>query len=161
MLENLTAKVFLLLVLILGLALIAYGMRDFIRAYKSNSWPSVKGDIFSSYSNEEVVHSDDSDDGTVKYYIKLQYSYSVNNKDYEGSNINLSSNFYTDEAEAKRTLKKYPENLQLDIFFDPDNPGLSVLEPGVHTGWWVGFILGGALFTFLSLIFLWMVSNPK
>ena len=57
--------------------------------------------ITSSYRSSEVVRGDDDNPDTIKYYVKLRYSYIVDNKDVEGDAINLSSDIYNDELDAK------------------------------------------------------------
>ena len=121
---------------LLGLGLIAIGLRSIYFRLASKSWPTVIGRIMAS---EMGRHSDKH--GTV-YTADIQYDYTVNEKLYSGNLISFGHADTSNSDDARSDLNEYPVNKEVKIYYDPDNPHRSVLQPGVGNGGFVVILFG-------------------
>ena len=145
---------FILLLLAGGCAASFFGWRAVMRSLASSGWPSTNGKIIDSRVEEEKVRRTGS--GTNKnplnqkrYQPKIDYTYSVNDKSFKGTRISYSDHGYLGKsksvtvigvtryssnanakASAQKIAKKYHKGKKVTVFYMPDNPGESVLEPG-------------------------------
>ncbi|MDG1132428.1 MAG: DUF3592 domain-containing protein [Opitutales bacterium] len=145
---------FILLLLAGGCAASFFGWRAVMRSLASSGWPSTNGKIIDSRVEEEKVRRTGS--GTNKtplnqkrYQPKIDYTYSVNDKSFNGTRISYSDHGYLGKsksvtvigvtryssnanakASAQKIAKKYHKGKKVTVFYMPDNPGESVLEPG-------------------------------
>ncbi|WP_346854458.1 DUF3592 domain-containing protein [uncultured Draconibacterium sp.] len=103
-------------------------------AEASKSWPQVQGVI----SFSELNKTRDSD-GNDMYSASVQYSYSVDGKEYSGSNIRTVDGQTSVKGSVKKTLKKYETGTSVSVYYDPEFPNTAVLEPG--TGFLFGMLL--------------------
>lgn len=145
---------FILLLIFGGLAASFFGWRSVSRSLASTDWPSVDGKIIESGVEEERTrHSGsakkDAPLNQKTYRPKIAYSYKVDEKEYTGSRIAYgdhgfigkskkitingvtyhNSNFEA-KAAAQKIAKKYPKGKKVTVYYMPDNPGESLLEPG-------------------------------
>lgn len=107
----------LLFYLIAGLfnIVLLVALRQFLidRRYLSQSinWPCTRGIV-------TAVHKDSE---TQKYTIGVEYEYDVNGRTYHNGNVNFTL----------RDIKvDYKQGMAVDVFYRPDDPQTSVLEPG-------------------------------
>jgi len=78
----------------------------------SQSWPSVAGTI--TKSEEEV-----DDDMT---YDAIAYVFIVNDRQYTGERVSFGF--------SSHALERYPVGRTVQVYYSPENPTVSVLEPG-------------------------------
>ncbi|WP_442786015.1 DUF3592 domain-containing protein [Hypnocyclicus thermotrophus] len=66
------------------------------------------------------------------YNLKIEYNYSVNEKKYNGDNIyfGYKPSKFSFVLEKKRG--QYDVGNIVIVFYDPLNPEISVIEPGIH-----------------------------
>ena len=145
---------FILFLIVGGLAASFFGWRSVIRSLASSDWPSVDGKIIESRVEEKKVQRTGS--GTNKtplnqkrYQPKVDYTYSVNDKSFKGSRISYSDHGYLGKSKkitimgvtryssnadakagAQKIAKKYPKGKKVTVYYMPDNPSESLLEPG-------------------------------
>jgi hypothetical protein len=115
--------VFLFFLLLL-LSCFSYGIAGFYKAVKSNSWPTATGIILSS----QVIKPSGK---STKYIADIKYSYKSNNKEYHSNKFN-ASNARGISGWARNVVKQYPINSSAKIYYNPDNPEDSVIEPGLQ-----------------------------
>jgi len=114
------------------------------KANASLSWPNVPGTVIES----EMDQYRDEEDGRM-YRAIVVYEYSLDGGEFESDRISLDGNFSTpDRTLIFETLKKYPVDQQVTVFYNPASPAESALEPGTSTG---GYIVYGLGFGFLGL----------
>lgn len=66
-------------------------------------------------------------------YLDLLYRYKVDGRDYEGSFV-TPGNFRVGDQE-KALARRFPEGLQVPVFYHPTNPSIAVLDPvGLRPG---------------------------
>ena len=70
---------------------------------------------------------------------------------YKSERINFGESFVSrNEHKVKRAEARYPPKAEILVYYDPDNPAFSVLEPGViWDSLWAGyfFLFFGVIFT--------------
>ena len=124
--------------LVLGLSLLGVGIKKYIVSQESKSWPSVKGVVVSS-----SMRVDQHDIEVEQYHAHVSYEYVVDAKEFYSR-----KEYLLQKAEAKSYVEKYPEGSEIDVFYQPDNPKITMLEPGTQKGWTLMFV--GLFFSLLS-----------
>jgi len=132
--------------LAIGFGLSFWGWNILQNAKASSSWPTAEGMVTSS----EVARVSDADGG-VTYSPELTYEYSTSNTAYEGHTIKFGENSYSSRRKAEGIASGYPIGKKVIVYYDPQDPERSVLEPGVSGGSYI--VLGiGILFGIIGLI---------
>jgi hypothetical protein len=132
--------------LVIGAGLAYWGWNILQDARASSSWPTAEGLV----TNSEVSHSSDAEGGDT-YSPEVTYTYTVRDSLYENNTIKFGENAYDSRRTADRIAASYPSGKTVTVYYDPENPDRSVLEPGVSAGSYI--VLGiGVLFILISLI---------
>ncbi len=123
------------LILTLGTGAFVIGIQEFIAAKSSGNWPSVNGIIF--HSEVKVTRESGSRSGatsrtTYSYQPVVNYQYLVNDKQLTGETIRYG--LVTNRPRAEETVAKYPLKAKVIVYYNPDKPEQSVLEPGYSGG---------------------------
>lgn len=127
--------------LFMGLLFIVFGIRNHSLGKESENWPVVQGTLVSESSSQKK-----------KKRVHVFYEYSVNGITYKNSRVN----FADDKASKKKIRDQFNVGDKLKVYYQPDNPEQSVLEPGASTGGLVVKIVGGLFCLALSIVFLMM-----
>lgn len=110
--------------LALGLIIILHGIASWIDAYQSKNWLQVKAELkqcFVRYSQSDEV-----------YQPVVKYEFYLKGKKYNGRNIDFSD-AYGSKASAEAKINRVKNNADnLYVYYKPDDPTLSVIEPGTH-----------------------------
>lgn len=93
-------------------------------AKASDSWPSVMGVVISSGINESYS------DNTKMYSPDVFYEYSVNDEPFTGSRIKSIDGSTSSYSSVINTIQKYQEGKNVSVYYNPEAPGISMLEPG-------------------------------
>lgn len=124
-----------------GLAVYA-GWRDYCRAKATADWPSTAGEIVSA---ETVGGYTDS----VKSYWVVRpvvsYAYNVGGQELIGDRLTFKPRqrrLERSEQAAQETIAQYKKGQQVRVFYSPDDPTQSVLEPGSADGLLVPSLIG-------------------
>jgi len=132
--------------LLIGMGLSYWGWNILQDARASASWPTIDGKVVKS----EVTHSIDSDGGD-SYSPEITYVYIVNNEQLANKTIKFGENSYSSRKKAEGIAASYPVGKNVTVYYDPQQPDKSVLEPGVSGGSYI--VLGiGVLFILITLI---------
>ena len=83
---------------------------------KSIKWPSIKGTIIESFITKYNRGS----------HATIRYTYSINDISYTSNRVT----FY--DFNILGWAEKYPKGAEVIVYFDPDFPERSVLEPGAN-----------------------------
>ena len=95
-------------------------------AEASKSWLKTEGII----AHSDIQRSRNND-GKTMYSADIRYEFYVEKELFEGDKISFGSGFSSSSSSlAKKKLKKYPLNKKVDVYYDPEFPGSSVLNPG-------------------------------
>ncbi len=112
-----------------------WGINTVRNASVSKNWPAVPGTITVS----QVAISTD-DDGTT-YSADVQFKYVVNDRWYTADTVNFGEYGSGNRSRAEKIVARYPPGSQVTVYYNPDNPGTAVLEPGVTWGSYFGFLM--------------------
>ena len=116
--------------LFVGLGLIISGIRDVVHGQRSKSWPQILGEIRSS--EYEMKVSESYDDVTVSHYARVSYKYVVNGIEYQSNTVFIGDGDTSSDYLSKQRVKKYTPGSNVQVYYDPESPENSVLEPGIH-----------------------------
>lgn len=98
-------------------------------AASSKSWPTVQGVI--TRSDIDVWNRD----GKTHYQPDIAYTYYLDDKQYSSSKINAGEAPMDNNVNsAKKIQSKYPAGKEVTVWYDPELPASSALEPGIKTG---------------------------
>jgi Protein of unknown function (DUF3592) len=99
---------------------------QYIRAKKSRDWPTTSGQIISSSLQVRYFK------GMKGYYAEIRYRYRVGDTNYEGNQISFNR-VHAAVAEAwQPVVDAYLVGRDVNVYYDPKNPSIAVLEPGLH-----------------------------
>jgi hypothetical protein len=106
--------------ILVGLALFAgwYFLRK--KAKATGQWPSTRGRVVASDINR---YRDT--DGEYQEVVRVTYDYAVAGTTLRGNRISTSG---SGSGTAKAKLARYRPGTEVDVFYDPGNPAVAVLE---------------------------------
>ncbi|MBS1812473.1 MAG: DUF3592 domain-containing protein [Acidobacteria bacterium] len=110
-----------------GAGLFYLAVPKLIISYHNQTWPSVVGQIVDSRWQNKLV-SQNAARPNFKFTPKIEYSYIVDNTEYKGTTISLTSYDELDRQLGKTKLEQYPTGRRVSVYYDPRNPGVSCLE---------------------------------
>ena len=111
----------------------------------SLSWPSVEGTVHETRLGAKEQRGD------VDYHPRIQYSYEVDGRGYKSDRIDFDYPFFETEQEAQAFLEMYPVGAPLTVYYDPDDPGAALLDPGVPNV--IGVIVLGLIFLIGAFVY--------
>ncbi len=100
---------------------------DLVNDMESSAWPTTSGRIISS----KIEQSEES--GDTYFAPSLEYEYVVDERNYRSKRIRFGDFVPAlpgTTAEAEEVSLRYTSGKSVQVYFDPDDPSLSVLEPG-------------------------------
>ncbi len=111
------------------LTLIFDGMLVFnaYRQFQANSYPVATGTM--THSEVSVHHGDDS----TTYGVEVKYEYQVDGRRYEGDRYRYGQWNSSDDS-AQKIVDSLPVGKQVDVRYNPADPGDSVLAVGIQSG---------------------------
>lgn len=124
-----------MLILLVGLLFIAIGLflvfraRSIGREFKSSgNWQSAPGRIESS---EVVTHEQPREAGEkqqFRYIPTVTYSYAVAGAPFQAKRIGFNTSTLIHQNAAVEKLQPYAVGASVNVYYDPQNPSLAVLE---------------------------------
>lgn len=117
-------------------------------ARASESWPTAPGRITESELERYR------DDGKTMYTALVVYEYSVGNQQWEGDSVWFGQYSSSSRSEINRTVTQYPVGRTVDVYYQPDDPANSVLQPGATTSSYIVFSIGMVFLAIGSLLVL-------
>lgn len=137
--------IILVIVTLGGIAISMWGWRVLKQTRETGQWPSTGGVIEASEPTSET-------DDLLPYIV---YRYEVNGEVYRSSfEFPAGTNPMPEFAESY--VRKYPVGAAVAVFYNPELPEQSTLEPGTRGDWMIlalGVLmaLGGAISLLVSL----------
>ncbi len=137
----------LVMTFFLGILITIYAIASSTKPYKGKSWSEAKMNLVNCY-----VRKRRSKTGKA-YKPVVKYEFWVNDQRYTGSNLDFSQ---TDKSKRKaykiiKSLNRRAENLR--VYYNPKNPKVNIIEPGLHSINTIELIFGSVLST-IALLFL-------
>lgn len=93
-------------------------------ANASKNWPTVQGVV--SYS--DIITS--ISDGDEMYRVDIEYNYTVQTTNYKGDRIATITSSTNSLSSVEKDLRKYPVGEHVSVYYNPEAPSISMLEPG-------------------------------
>jgi Protein of unknown function (DUF3592) len=129
-----------------SLGICLYVLTVSITARQSRQWPATSGEVLSS----KVV-------GSIKQRKpEVRYVYTVNGHRHTGNRIMIGPgprNGGLGIPSAREYIRRYPKGRGVTVYFNPENPAESVLEPGMNRVVML-LLLVGMFFLLLGLFML-------
>jgi hypothetical protein len=107
------------------------------RALRSATWKRAQGHILDSKPGVDILVPE----GQLFRTPRVTYEYRVGEDIYAGTRIRYQRGW--DLTKARIAVYRYHSGEKVVVFYDPQNPGRAVLEPGARTSNWLAFL--GAL----------------
>lgn len=148
-----------LVFVITGAVILFFGIRQIQQANASLTWPSVPGVVTVSELGKHISNDDnDSTSSTTSttYSADITYDYLVDDVSYVSSAIQFGQVSSSDPAVARTVLKQYEVGKAVNVYYNPEKPSQSVLEPGLQGGTWFLPIFG-SLFLVVGIVFSYLM----
>lgn len=139
-----------------GIACLIWVASFFIESQSAMKWPQTKGQVISSLLviNHLPKFMEYNADPLRWYGTDVQYAYSVGNRSYVSNRIGVHDSDTRSPRSALAIMNKYRHHHEVPVYYDPSDPGRSVLEPGNIGDIYIPLMLGG-LCAFLGLFLLY------
>jgi hypothetical protein len=102
---------------------------------KAQNWPSVRGKIVKS----AVETFSEMEDGRSRtsHRAAVEFVYAVHGRNYHGNQVKLMVQTGGSRVFAEKVCAKYPEGSDVEVHYDPANPGTAALENPTGMSWLV------------------------
>jgi hypothetical protein len=124
-----------------GLLATLWGWLIIVKARKTQQWPSVEGQIEESFTDDKEL------------FPRVTYSYAIKDRPYKRS-MEFPGDVTPSQEFARSYLEKYPVGRRVTVYYNPENPDVTTLEPGVGKGDWLVLAIGLGMLIFGVLLFL-------
>lgn len=141
------AGILIAVLLVFGLVLGGFGIYRYNIGKESSKWPSVQGKITYAHAQSRRVKKQN------QYIPSIKYTYNVKGKTYTGTRITASDEYQKTLSGAKDILKKYPVSEAVSVYYNPREPGTSLLEAGLAKNVFVLIVAAVACFFLAIAIF--------
>lgn len=124
-----------------GLATALFALAMGRMTQRAARWPVARGRIVESGVDAFVLRRDPDDSSrSLQYRPRVVYSYEVNGRTYSGDRLAMGTVASSSlVAMAQKTADEYPVGREVQVHYNPDGPGESVLHPrsATHLLLWV------------------------
>ena len=134
------------------------------RQLASYQWPAAQGTVVAL-----VAKSWQDSERVMKYFGRVAYKYEVNGKTYSSDLTDFGPGTkQSDQAAALADVRQYHPGDKVNVFYDPNDPSVGVLEKGIPQIDKILFIilavgsvvsLIGSVFVVRSWLRAWRASN--
>lgn len=134
-------------VTIFGAAWVAICSYFILLSKRGANWPGAIGTILSSEVEMTIEKSDPLSKGDVyggrRFNLIIKYEYSAGGNKYQSSRLSYSGEgvYFTPE-DAKREQAKFPVGQQVEVYYNPAEPGTAVLKVGNMTRLCLALVFG-------------------
>jgi hypothetical protein len=142
---------------------ILLALQIFLGVY-SLFWPQVTGTIVSTSISEHKSWSSHNRLFGQRYWLpELDYSYSVNHKNYRGTRYNydllalLHSPFLNTKEAATKVVQQYPAAGNVEVYYCPSSPEFCCLSRGMY--WYTLLGLLFVTFFYIRLIYRYCINR--
>jgi hypothetical protein len=122
------ARVFPWGFILCGLLTAYLSLHGFYRAKQSVAWPVATGRIQES----SVKYTPgDHDNSGGNYKATVLYTFTISGRTYNGSTVDFCD-WSRDSCHAQSVVDRYPKGKVVSVRYLPNDPNVSVLEPGLR-----------------------------
>jgi hypothetical protein len=141
------------LFLLASLIVLGIGLFGIKQSRQISTWPTAPGVITDSWFCTQTVN------GNVVYSGPcIEYRYRVNDQTFEASSID------TGEFAQRwwfRIPDIYAEGREVQVYYDPSNPGLSRLTADISPRDWITTMVGAIMAALSTFTLFWVLLNRK
>jgi len=120
---------------------------------KSKTWPTTEATVVSTEVEEKHEYDEDGDKH-VYYYPRIHYDYRVEGQFYNGFKYKLLEASMS-KRKAYEIISNFMTGDKLTVYYNPEKPTESVLQPGEQKYLYVFLVIGIGLTAF-SLVKLFL-----
>jgi len=131
--------------MVAGIAVSCWAANQLWKAFASTRWPSAEGRVISSsVEMVEEVHRlrRGSRIEAPAYRAAVTYSYRVGDALYTGDRVSFGDYSSSIPGHARNICERYPPGKTIEVYYDPEDPRVSVIEPGVSVGAVMPLLIG-------------------
>jgi hypothetical protein len=144
--------------LVLGVGMTGWGAYKVWRAAASESWPETTGSVTKSRVQKTIrIRVTRWLLGRYKYSPQITYRYTVGGQGYVNDEFSYRDAGSGDAAEVQQIVHQYPPGRQVVVHYNPDDPGMSVLQSGLY--WSNTVTLGIGLLLLLTAVLLRLADS--
>jgi len=152
------ARIFPWFIVAVGALALYLGFQTMVGGWASNSWPTVLGVVTTSKIETEQMSSGGNSSSRQSYHARVYYDYAVGGESFSAKRVSFGEYGTGDAEHAKGVLGRYPAGAEVEVHYDPDDPAVAVLEPGLHDLPWFYLALGTP-FTLFGLGLAWFTPR--
>jgi hypothetical protein len=142
--------------LLLGVALLVWVTRDFLRGRGAENWPRVDGVVTGTRIDKTQATR-----GGPMYHPVVLYRYELRGVAYQGDRLAFGfSVMKGSHSGAEEFLRAYPVGSPIAIRYDPASPDKSVILAGSSAGWWLWGFIGATFIIALGGVGIWSWAAP-
>jgi hypothetical protein len=147
------------LLVALGGFLLFKGLRNVQLAVESAKWPVTSGVVVSSETTRSVTRDERKNRSSVTFDTKTVIHYAVNGHEYDTDVLHFGQTLgSSDKSDAALQRLRYPAGAKVPVSYNPANPSVGVMKPGLHAE---AFWLPGAGLAFLLPAVLCLAMGPS
>jgi hypothetical protein len=117
----------------IGAFFVVMGTVEWVHASQSTAWTTTDGTVLESVVRSSrhagVSRNGRSGSSNVSYNAHIRYRYQVAGAEYESERVSFRVKG-EGESGARVTAQRYPAESTVTVYYNPADPGTSVLEPG-------------------------------
>jgi hypothetical protein len=129
-----------------GLTIMYLGSQNLFEAHASAKWPTTEGVIISSKVDRE--RRSGKHHRTTNYSANIEYEFKYKENIYNGNRTAIGEYGSGNSSHADEIVGSFPKGLKVLVYFNPNNPSESVLDPGIKGKTWLLFGAGFVFFAF-------------
>ena len=115
--------------ILVGLATAMLFLGRIRKAKASRHWPTVAGELIQADLRRVEVEVTIRDHASA-LVTDFRYRYRVKGQDFEGRRVTFSDLVNKRKGSLERLLDEYRKQKSIRVYYNPENPGESVLKPG-------------------------------
>ena len=158
--SNMAPRIFGCVFMLVGVTLLAIGVRRLWRDHESETWPKAAGVILFSTTTSSTSESRDNDRDSSSYGTTttsttfsspLVFEFVVNGRKHYSNTRRFGQLAGSGEEWAAEIAERYPAGAKVQVTYSPADPDLAVLEPGITSeAYWLPG--AGAVFFLFGLV---------
>jgi flagellar basal body-associated protein FliL len=114
---------------LIAAALLWIGAMQITQSVLAMNWPTTEGQVTDSTIMKRLNGDSKPSPVAATHYPEVEYTYSVDNHKYVSQRITFGDAF---KLNPEKVVRRYPAGRRITVFYKPDNPSISVLEPGLQ-----------------------------
>lgn len=145
-----------LVAMVVGAGAFIHAKRVEKKAEAARFWPTASGTIKRSSVklDRSGGYAGSNHYGNRTYRADVQYRYKVGSRSYTGSKILVGGQLQTSLKDgAEKHCHEYPVGAEVEVVYNPDNPGEAYLEPREESSGFIQMVGGGFIAIGLLVFF--------